>query len=291
MTVLDVSEHQGNINWDEVIAANPDGVWIRVSHGDAQDAHAMVNAAGAFNARVKHGWRGWIGYYHFAEYLSDEVLFGPAAAVINRYHPDRVCVDVEGNIPANVVAWLSVRLGTADHLTPEPTWLYSYEYEADKLIPSFPTRKWWIARVKDSAGNPGTVPPSYPHYALWQYSWVERWPGITQNVVDASHIGPGYTNPAGPSQPSGGSIVADKVLSSSADHSSWVLRTSGEVDTLRGKKFYGSWLSIPKADRDKADVKEFVDFTLRDDGAPGYTLWVLTNGGAVHPYDLPLNAS
>ena len=82
--------------------------------------------------------------------------------------------------------------------------------------------------------------------------------------------------------------MADKVLSDPSVHSSWVLRDSGEVDTLRGHSFFGSWLSIPDADRQQADVKEFVDFTLRDDGKPGYTIWVLTNKGAVHPYDLPL---
>lgn len=81
--------------------------------------------------------------------------------------------------------------------------------------------------------------------------------------------------------------MADKVLSDKTVHSSWVLRTSGEVDTLRGQAFYGSWLSLPAVIRQQADVKSFVDFTSRDDGAPGYTIWVETNSGAVHPYDLP----
>lgn len=285
MTVLDVSYANGDINWDEVIAANPDGVWIRASHGDSIDSHFAVNAASASAARQKHGWRGWIGYYHFAEYRADEVFFGPAAAAIHQYKPDRVCVDIEGAIPANVVHWVYARLGASDALSPEATWLYSYEAEANHLVGQFPLRQWWIAHVGDGQGNPGHVPPSYSKYALWQFSWVEHWPGIAGHV-DASNIGPGYTS--GPSQPSGGPIVADKVLSSPSVNSSWVLRDSGEVDTLRGHAFYGSWLSISAADRTKADVKEFVDFTLRDDGKPGYTIWVLTNAGAVHPYDLPI---
>lgn len=287
MTVLDVSYAQGDINWDQVIAANPDGVWIRASHGTTQDTHFAVNAAGAFAARVKHGWHGWIGYYHFAEYGPIEVPFSSAQNVLARHHPDRVCIDVEGQIPGNVTAWIDARLPACDGLSPEPCWLYSYEAEAQHLVPAFQFRQWWIARVADGQGNPGSVPPSYSEYALWQFSWVEHWPGIA-GKVDSSHLGPGYTHPAPPPPHTGGPIVADKVLSDPSVNTSWVLRDSGEVDTLRGHSFYGSWLSVPAADRSKADVKEFVDFTLRDDGKPGYTLWVLTNGGAVHPYDLPI---
>lgn len=286
MTVLDVSYAQGDINWDEVIAARPDGVWIRASHGLTQDTHLAVNAAMAFAARVKHGWRGWIGYYHFAEYRAGEAPFVPARDVLNRYRPDRLTIDVEGSIPPSVVQWLNARLPAVDHMSPEPCWLYSYESEADHLVSSFPTRRWWIARVADGQGNPGSSPPSYSKYALWQYSWVDHWPGIAGHV-DASHIGPGYPGSAAPTQPSGGLIVADKVLSDPDVHSSWVLRDSGEIDTLRGHQFYGAWLSLPATIRSQADVKAFVDLTKRDDGAPGYTIWVETNGGAVHPYDLP----
>lgn len=276
--ILDVSYAQGSVDWDQIMnAPGLEGVWIRASHGTTVDSHFVSNAAGA-HAFKKPGQ--WIGYYHFVEYGAGEKAFHPATGSGGWIQPDRLCIDVEVAIPAG---YLSDQLAFADQICAEPCWLYSYESEADYLTASFPLRKWWIARVGDGQGNPGTTPPSYKDYAMWQYSWVGSWPGIPGHV-DQSKIGPGYGSPV--PQPSGGAIVADKVLSDSRVHSSWVLKTSGEVDTLRGKAFYGSWLSISEKDRQQADFKEFVDFTLRDDGKPGYTLWILTNSGLVHPYDL-----
>lgn len=279
--ILDVSYAQGSVDWDRIMnAPGLEGVWIRASHGASVDSHFVSNAAGAHTFK-KPGQ--FVGYYHFAEYGNGEQFFKPAVDSGGWIKPDRVCVDIEGAIPAGVVPWIYARIGAADQLSAEECWLYSYESEADHLVKSFPLRKWWIARVGDGLGNPGSTPPSYPQYAMWQYSWVGSWPGIPGHV-DQSKIGPGYGSHF--PQPSGGTIVADKVLSDPRVHSSWVLKTSGEVDTLRGKAFYGSWLSIPEKDRQQADFKEFVDFTLRDDGKPGYTLWILTNSGLVHPYDL-----
>lgn len=285
MTVLDISYAQGSVDWEEIMATpGLEGVWIRASHGITVDTHFVTNASGAHTFR-KPGQ--FIGYYHFAEYKTAEKFFQPAVDSGGWLHPDRVCVDVEGAIPGDVIEWLHARLPASDQLTTGLTWLYSYEAEAHRLVGAFPTRFWWIARTADGEGNPGHIPPSYTRYAMWQYSWVGHWPGIPGHV-DQSKIGPGYptggVTPTPP--PSGGAIVADKVLSDPSVHSSWVLRDSGEIDTLRGKAFYGSWLSLPAETRSKADVKEFVDFTLRDDGKPGYTIWVLTNSGAVHPYDL-----
>lgn len=241
MTVLDVSYAQSDINWDQVIAANPEGVWIRASHGTNQDTHLAVNAAGAFAARDKHGWKGWIGYYHFAEYMSNEVPFQAAINVLSKYKPDRVCIDVEGKIPSDVVAWLDARLPLCDTRSPEPCWLYSYEAEAQHLVPAFQNRKWWIARVADGQGNPGKTPPSYGGYALWQFSWVEHWSGIAGHV-DGSHVGPGFTQIPHPQppQPTSGVPMAFVMQHPTDAQSYWEVNAKGAVYSFGKAQHFGN---------------------------------------------------
>lgn len=55
--------------------------------------------------------------------------------------------------------------------------------------------------------------------------------------------------------------------------SSWILRFSGEVDTVAGTRFYGSYASLPH----QLGIAAFYTMTLRPDGKPGYVL-VRTDG-------------
>lgn len=67
--------------------------------------------------------------------------------------------------------------------------------------------------------------------------------------------------------------------------SAWTLQDDGGVITEHGDKFYGAWGTLPAKTRENARVARFYDFTLRFDGLPGYTIWVLSKSGATLDYN------
>lgn len=298
MTVLDVSYAQGQINWQDLLAnADVEGVWIRATHGQATDVWFERNALAA-RQFARPGQ--WIGYYHFSEYGSGEVAFGPETTFIHLHPADRYCLDAESPCPFSgdtLVKWTRVRLAQADNLPrfngrQELTWLYSYESFINEHYGTvFIQRPLWVAKV-GNGGAPSSTPPHTPYpFSLWQFSWTEHFPGIA-NAVDGSHVGPAF--PGGglpiPVPSPGGYTLAVRTLVDAKTGSAWTLMEDGGVHTEQGKEFYGAWGNLPPKTREQAQVARFFDFTLRPDGKPGYVIWVQSKAGAVEDYQFPLGA-
>ena len=66
--VLDVSHHNGNINWTKVASDGVKGVYIKLTEGKTYlDDKAYENYLGAKNAGLR------VGFYHYAHADNDPV--------------------------------------------------------------------------------------------------------------------------------------------------------------------------------------------------------------------------
>lgn len=297
MTVLDVSYAQGDIDWSQVFTPDIEGVIIRASHGASVDGSRWAaNAARARHYADLAPSKPFIGYYHFAEYQPQERPFSPAISTIVQFPPDFYMLDAETPCPLTgqaLTQWTQNGLSYADGLPRRRTgltWLYSFEsFFTEHFGLAFKNRPAWVAKVADSQGNPGTVAPSIGYaFAAWQYSWRNTHPGIAA-FVDASHLGPAFPMGSLTLPTPGGPVVTPiKTIVDPKTESAWTLQSDGGVITEHGKEFYGAWGNLPAKTRQDAQVVRFYDFTLRFDGKPGYTIWVLSKSGATLDYNFPL---
>lgn len=309
MTILDVSYAQGDIDWSQVFTPDIEGVIIRASHGGSTDGSRWpTNASRARHFADVAPHKPWIGYYHFAEYRPGERPFASVIGTLAQYPPDYYMLDAETPCPLSGPAltnWVREGLSYADGLPRRRqclTWLYSFEsFFHEHFGLTFSNRPAWVAKVGDGSGSPGHTPPNvgYP-YAAWQFSWTEHHPGIAGNV-DASHVGPAF--PGGAVLPTNGGFAVPKPIKTVVDPesswvvagvtkkgSAWTLQDDGGILTEHGQVFHGAWGSLPAKTRENARVERFYDLTLRFDGKPGYTIWVLSKTGATLDYNFPLGS-
>lgn len=185
MLGIDVSHHQGHIDWHAVRAAGIEFAWIRATYGaTGSDDRYAENAAGATAAGVP-----W-GAYHFNGPGDPVAQAGHFLRAIGdvRHGGLRYALDTEHD-PTHGwspdAAWARAFLETLAHtsgLTP-----VHYATKSDFLgvfnVTELVRYPRWVARVKDSAGNPRTpgdtgVSPFVAH----QFSWVGKVKGINANV-------------------------------------------------------------------------------------------------------------
>lgn len=76
MTIIDVSVHQGSINWEKVKKAGVDGVIIRAGYGKGnQDKCFLSNVKGAVNAGMKYIGAYWFSYAYTVEMAKKEAQY------------------------------------------------------------------------------------------------------------------------------------------------------------------------------------------------------------------------
>lgn len=194
---IDVSGNNGSIDWTKVHAS---GVHMAVSKcSEGTDSTYRSFPANWAGSRLLHRR----GAYHFA--LADASAQANATAAVAAVNAaggftadDFLALDVEapgqgkqwplgaGRPSAD---WTLACLEEMERLTGRVPWLYCAlgflqgVLRADVRLARFPL---WVADV-----NPiQAVPTPWP-YALWQYSWTGRIPGIGNNV-DCSRFGPAY---------------------------------------------------------------------------------------------------
>jgi GH25 family lysozyme M1 (1,4-beta-N-acetylmuramidase) len=185
---LDVSNHQGTVNWGSVAAAGAKFVYMKATEGTTfVDGQFNANYTGSTNAGL------YRGAYHFA--LPD-VSSGAIQANFFIDHgggwtPDGITlppvIDIEYNpygstcyglSPAAMSAWLADFANTVHARTNRWPVIYSttdWWSTCTGNDPGFAGNSpLWIARYSTSAG---VLPAGWPFYTFWQYNDVGAFPG------------------------------------------------------------------------------------------------------------------
>ena len=177
---IDISAHNGEIDFDRVREAGYSFVWVKASEGETfRDSRFAANIEAADSAGLR------TGAYHYFRFDCDGLLqaMNLTQALDGRMPPMGIAIDVEeeGNatgIPTDViVARLGVMLDYLN-LRGYPVTLYSnkdgyYEYLAEE----FSDYPLWIC----SFTNDNPIEDA-PQWTFWQYSHSGRVPGIEGKV-------------------------------------------------------------------------------------------------------------
>lgn len=185
---IDVSQFQGDIDWNQVYAGGRVFAFIRSSHGSLQDPKFTANMNGAYAAGVL------AGAYHFAVPVYDSAYALPGAdpqTEANRFLQQarpyiapgylRPVLDVElggGQTPvgaANLSAWSNAWIDIVEQETGVEAIVYcSSNYARNYLNSTLAARTLWIANWTYPS-NPHTAQPTagtgvWPTWTFWQYS-------------------------------------------------------------------------------------------------------------------------
>jgi lysozyme len=182
--IIDVSHHQGSINWASVKADGVQGTFIKATEGKSMvDLKFSSNALGAATAGLK------VGFYHYAHpELNDP--FSEAANFFRTVSGHKAdfphVLDVEGeadNIAgggAALTAWCVTWLKEVERLTGHPAMIYTgASFAKDNLGKELAKWPLWIAHY-------GTETPmansTWDKWSVFQYTSRGSVKGITGNV-------------------------------------------------------------------------------------------------------------
>lgn len=190
---IDVSHHQGAINWTSVRNSGIQFAFIKATEGTSfEDPRFDINYPAAYHAGVIRG------AYHFAlpdrssgsvqaHFLASN---GGAWSADNRTLP--AALDLEGNpygaycygrSDASMRNWIQDFLNTYRARTSRHAVIYTttswWRTCTGNWSGPWDTSPLWIARW---ASSPGTLPAGAPFWSFWQYTSTGSVPGISGNV-------------------------------------------------------------------------------------------------------------
>ena len=186
---IDVSHHQGRIDWDDVAEAGIDFVYIKATEGtDWIDPRGQSNWTSAKDAGLR------VGAYHYyllcktgaeqAEHFIDSVPIDARALppVIDLEHAQNCGMDQP---VAEVRAEISVMISKLrHHYGKDPVLYTTNSFYRDWLQNAFPANPIWI---RDIQAYPEL--PDGRDWTIWQYTHRGRVPGIDgevdRNVAEA----------------------------------------------------------------------------------------------------------
>ena len=179
---IDVSKHQGKINWDKVAEDhNIQFAYIKATEGESiQDSRYKENVRNARRVGIKVG-----SYHYFIGRKSAKEQFRNFQKLVSRKEQDLLpCVDVEekGNstigraeLQANLKEFLEL---VKDEYGQYPVIYSQYSFYNDMLAPEFNDYFIFIARY--SSQKP--VLKGQGTYRMWQYSERGKVNGIKGHV-------------------------------------------------------------------------------------------------------------
>ncbi len=196
--IVDVSSHQGEIDWDQAKADGIERSIIRISLGyETQDNQSAQNAKRASAAGIT------VSYYHFA--YPDSKSGGTVSADATneaKYFaslfqngelpdPEWLAVDLENwsaneDSPLNRTdyqSWLTTFLSTVKNITGKDCMIYGNKSYLDSHLPSnhlFGASLLWLANYNIVQTPP--LPAGWTSYFLWQYSEEGAVSGINGSV-------------------------------------------------------------------------------------------------------------
>lgn len=203
---IDVSRHQGPINWAAVAGDGVRGAWAKVGGADDglyRDARAGENLAGVEAAGLE------LGTYYFAvpkigdgpRQAQHAVTCGygrgrllPAADI--ETNPNRLtglqldqfaaafCAEAWRLVARESIVYTNINIGIgSSYATPRcPLWIANYGANRPGTTPPHLT-----GSTSDGLGGP-RVPPMWPAWDIWQFNDQTRVPGITKNTCDQNVV-------------------------------------------------------------------------------------------------------
>jgi GH25 family lysozyme M1 (1,4-beta-N-acetylmuramidase) len=194
---IDVSIHQGPIDWAAVKASGVQAAWVKVGGADGghyRDGRAGTNLAGVEAAGIPYGT-----YYFCSPAPGNAVdqarhavtcghgrgqLWPAADLEINPVHMSNEQLDV----------WLGQFCAEVARQTGRESLWYGNFNTGVGFTTRAPSCPCWIANY--GTNRPGTTPPAFtprvpPHWSgwdIWQFNSETRVPGITDNTVDQNVV-------------------------------------------------------------------------------------------------------
>ena len=179
LLVIDVSAHQGKIDWQQVAGSGIYGVIIRISAGcDYEDSELKNNIEGVKKYNIPYG----IYIYSYAENYAEGVLYGQfTQSIINKYEMNPtlgIYLDLESNGitqymgPNEYTQVVQGFMSVLPHAN-----IYTYTNYANSALNTPYLRSYitWIAHYAESCGYTGS-------YKMWQYTSDGSLPGINGRV-------------------------------------------------------------------------------------------------------------
>ncbi|BBH19875.1 hypothetical protein Back11_12200 [Paenibacillus baekrokdamisoli] len=182
LKVIDVSHHQGSINWPKVKSDGVDGAFIKATEGKTGiDSKFSSNATGAILAGLK------VGYYHYAhpENNPAEVEAANFVNKANGFAADFPHVlDVEGKADSlgavKLTAWCVAWLKEVERLTGHSVMIYTGASFARSYLGK-ELSKWplWIAHYGAAKPMENNI---WSEWSVFQYADNVKVSGITGSV-------------------------------------------------------------------------------------------------------------
>jgi lysozyme len=201
MNGIDVSSHNGSINWSKVASTmvKIDFAYIKASEGIGYtDPKFLINASKAKMNNIR------VGYYHFASLnTTNDIADAKAEAdyfisVIKKAPPFDLplVLDLETNKVGldriHVLEWINTFLNEMELSGYSDTALYSYTPFLDSNLPAdhgLGSIRLWLAAYVN--GTP-KLPVGWKEYWIWQYTSKGQVSGINGNVDLNKTIKPLY---------------------------------------------------------------------------------------------------
>lgn len=190
---IDVSHHQGIINWEELKKSTPelDGVYIKTTQGVGYtDPLCIQHSVGAASQKLP------VGYYHFASLNTTTDIEKDATSeadyfslVIKNLRPTTLplVLDIEENkallTKPQVLQWINAFFKRLREHGYANVSLYSYTAFLDSNLPpqhNLGNIPLWIAQYVNKPAP--KLPKGWTKAWLWQYSCTGTLPGIKGKV-------------------------------------------------------------------------------------------------------------
>lgn len=190
---IDVSHHQGDIDWAKYAATGRNfGIVKATEGGDWSDDHLAANRAAMTKAGMK------IGVYHFARPDGAD-MNADATMEANNYlktvgtlgkneFPVLDFEVINGLKPDQLTTWAAKWCSTVETATGKTPWLYTgqkIQHQLDQTqLAKYPL---WLAFYNTcDRDNPPDAAP-WPNLVAWQYTDKAKLPGV-DGKVDASYL-------------------------------------------------------------------------------------------------------
>lgn len=183
--IIDISHYDPIVDFAKAAAADIDGVYIKCTQGEGfVDPLCLTNATKAKTNRVK------VGYYHFADTMSDPIaqakFFKSRLSILPQSDLLPV-LDIETNknelSPEKMETWITTFLEAFEN----PMMIYSYQPFLDQYLPAthqLGKNPLWLAQYRN-VDSPH-LPKGWAKADLWQYSNLGHVDGVAAATVDLS---------------------------------------------------------------------------------------------------------
>lgn len=176
---IDVSNHQGSVNWTQVKGSGVAGAFCKATEGTTYvDPTFAPNWHGLETVGLKRG------AYHFArpgDPTAQAQFFWHTVQPL--YNGEPLCLDLEVRVGSEA-QWALTFLQTLQHMCSQIPWIYSYSafthtYLNDERLKPYTL---WLAAYQSS---PPPCPPPWTTYQLWQHTDAATIPGIAGPVDES----------------------------------------------------------------------------------------------------------